>query len=183
MTNVILRVTYAQTKAVRERILEFSPDLPFSKLMFALEEVFGDLLQPPRNSPGKSADEMVEEAAGVLYILAGGKISREYSKTCARAMLVGALGGFPDPAVAVTDDERELWRMETDRADAAEKQRDEWLRLADQHMEVKNEATAKVCALEARLSTIRDAHTRYQRNDLSQEEFEGTIAEIAEAEP
>lgn len=41
-------------------------------------------------------------------------------------------------------------------------------------------ARALVAELEAQLATISDAHARYQRNDLSQEEFEGTIAEIAE---
>lgn len=38
----------------------------------------------------------------------------------------------------------------------------------------------RIAALEAKLSRIGNAHARYQRNALSQEEFEGTIAEIAE---
>lgn len=52
----------------------------------------------------------------------------------------------------VAHDERQLWWSETERADRAE----------------------------AKLQKLRDAHARYQRDDLSQEEFEGTVAALAE---
>ncbi len=41
--------------------------------------------------------------------------------------------------------------------------------------------SAECALLEEKLGKVRDAHERYQRNDLSREEFEGVIAEIAEA--
>ncbi len=45
------------------------------------------------------------------------------------------------------------------------------------HLAVANE---RIAELEAKLAKVRVAHARYQHRDLDREEFEGTIADVAE---
>ncbi len=108
----------------------------------------------------KHTDEMTERAAKVL--MAETDCPPDEAGPLAFEVLKAALAGVPDAY---------------DLKLAFEQQE----QVAHEHLQSNLHTEGLWRSAEAKLAKIRDAHARYQRNDISREEFEGVIAEIAEA--